>query len=216
MKTFVKAISNAFINVNDEIFYFNFNYKNLIRYDLYWDLDFEQLQDDQRAPSLAIWEPEDQAGEIVFQGTQEEYDEYIQPLVDLWEAEKQRQANDQVLQKSLLLKKYDNVVTAYQSRINLAQINQDTELENQLVQEMKSYDPAADTQSLETLQHYCKSCGHDLDEFNMCTNENCKRYDLQQQIVQAAIEQEAEKQKELEAQNQEQEQAETEDTNKSE
>ena len=205
MKNLVISVSNSYINVEDKVYYFNFNYKNLVRYDLLWDLNFDYSSSEEyRRPSLKIWEPENKAGEIVFQGTQKEYDEYIQPLIDLWEAEGDRQAKDQVLQKSLLLKKYDNVMTAYQNRINLAQINQDTELENQLVQEMKAYDPVIDTQSLETLQHYCKSCGHDLDELNMCTNENCKRYNLQQQIAQAAIEQETEKQKELESQNQEQ------------
>lgn len=192
MKTLVKAISNSFININDEIYYFTFNYKNLIRYDLYWDLEFEQVQDDQRHPSLIIWEPEDQATTITFTGTQEEYDKYIQPLVDLWEAEKQRQANDQVLQNSLLLKKYDNVINTYQTRINIAQINQDTELENKLIQEMKSYDPSVSTQSLEELQHYCKSCGHELDESNICTNVNCKRKHLQDTIVKCVQEQQNE------------------------
>lgn len=194
MKTLVKAISNSFINVNDEVFYFTFNYKNLIRYDLYWDLEFEQVQDDQRYPSLIIWEPEDQATTITFTGTQEEYDEYIQPLVDLWEAEKERQANDQVLQANLALERYDANINVYQKRIGIALANGDTELVTELQNEMNSLDPVSATQDTSDIRHYCKKCGHDLDAYNVCTNENCKRKQQQDLITQLIEEQEAEEQ----------------------
>lgn len=194
MKNLVKAVSNEFINVNGEVLFFTFNYKNLIRYDLYWDLDFEQLQDDQRHPSLIIWEPEDQATTITFTGTQEEYDEYIQPLVDLWEAEKQRQANDQVLQANLALERYDANINVYQKRIGIALANGDTELVTELQNEMNSLDPNSATQDTSDIRHYCKKCGHDLDAYNVCTNPNCKRKQQQDLITQLIEEQEAEEQ----------------------
>lgn len=194
MKNLVKAVSNEFINVNGEVLFFTFNYKNLIRYDLYWDLDFEQLQDDQRHPSLIIWEPEDQATTITFTGTQEEYDEYIQPLVDLWEAEKERQANDQVLQANLALERYDANINVYQKRIGIALANRDTELVTELQNEMNSLDPNSATQDTSDIRHYCKKCGHDLDAYNVCTNPNCKRKQQQDLITQLIEEREAEEQ----------------------
>ena len=195
MKTFVTAISNDFINVNNEVFYFTFNYKNLIRYDLLWDLNFDYSQsEDIRRPSLIIWEPEDQATTITFTGTQEEYDEYIQPLVDLWEAEKERQANDQVLQANLALERYDANINVYQKRIGIALANGDTELVTELQNEMNGLDPNSATQDTSDIRHYCKKCGHDLDAYNVCTNPNCKRKQQQDLITQLIEEREAEEQ----------------------
>ena len=195
MKNLVMAISNDFINVEDETYFFKFNYKNLIRYDLYWDLNFNYSQpEDIRRPSLIIWEPEDQATTITFTGTQEEYNEYIQPLVDLWEAEKERQANDQVLQANLALERYDANINVYQKRIGIALANGDTELVTELQNEMNSLDPNSATQDTSDIRHYCKKCGHDLDAYNVCTNPNCKRKQQQDLITQLIEEQEAEEQ----------------------
>lgn len=192
MKTFVTAISNDFINVENEFYSFSFTYKDLIRYDLLWDLNFDYSSpEDIRRPSLIIWEPEDQATTITFTGTQEEYDEYITPLVTLWEAEKQRQAEDQVLQANLKLEKYDRDITVYQKRIGIALANGDTELVTELQNEMNSLDPNTDTLDTSDISHYCKKCGHDLDAYNICTNENCKRKQMQDNIVQLVEEQEA-------------------------
>ena len=41
MKQIVSAVSNEFINVEGETYNFSFNYKNLVRYDLMWDLNFD-------------------------------------------------------------------------------------------------------------------------------------------------------------------------------
>lgn len=193
MKNLVIAISNQFINVNDEVYRFSFNYKNLITYDLYWDLDFDySLPEYARRPSLIIWEPEDQATTITFTGTEEEYNEYVLPLVQLWEAEKQRQAEDEVLQANLQLEKYDSVIKTYQERIGIALANGDSELVTELQTEMNNYDPAVSTQDTSDIKHYCKKCGHDLDAYNICTNTNCKRKQMQNKIVQLIEEQEAE------------------------
>lgn len=192
MKTFVTAISNDFINVENEFYSFSFTYKDLIRYDLLWDLNFDYSSpEDIRRPSLIIWEPEDQATTITFTGTQEEYNEYVLPLVQLWEAEKQRQAEDEVLQANLQLEKYDSVIKTYQDRIGIALANGDTELVTELQNEMNSLDPASATQDTSDIRHYCKKCGHDLDAYNICTNENCKRKQMQDNIVQLVEEQEA-------------------------
>lgn len=203
MKNFVMSVSNMYITVDSESYYFNFNYKDLIRYDLYWDLNFDYSQpEDIRRPSLIIWEPENQATTITFTGTQEEYNEYIQPLVDLWEAEKQRQAEDQVLQANLALERYDANIAVYQKRIGIALANGDTELVSELQNEMNNLDPQLATQDTSDIRHYCKKCGHDLDAYNVCTNENCKRKQQQDLITQLVEEREAEEQA---AQNQEQE-----------
>ena len=37
---------------------------------------------------------------------------------------------------------------------------------------------------LNDINHYCKKCGQDLDAFNICSNENCKRKELQDELVQ--------------------------------
>lgn len=190
MYNLVQAVSNTWISINEEMYEFSFNYRNLIRYDLYWDLDFVE-QPGARAPSLIIWEPEDQAGTISFTGTEEEYNEYVLPLVQLWEAEKQRQAEDEVLQANLQLEKYDSVIKTYQERIGIALANGDSELVTDLQTEMNSYDPAVSTQDISDIKHYCKKCGHDLDAYNICTNENCKRKQMQDNIVQLIEEQEA-------------------------
>ena len=195
MKNLVISVSNTFIMVEEESYHFSFNYKNLIRYDLYWDLDFDYAQQENvRRPSLIIWEPEDQATTITFTGTQEEYDEYIQPLVDLWEAEKERYANDQVLQANLALERYDANINVYQKRIGIALTNGDTELVTELQNEMNSLDPNSATQDTSDIRHYCKKCGHDLDAYNVCTNPNCKRKQQQDLITQLIEEQEAEEQ----------------------
>ena len=192
MKQIVSAVSNEFINVEGETYNFSFNYKNLIRYDLMWDLNFDPSSpEDWRRPSLIIWEPEEQAGTITFTGTEEEYNEYVLPLVQLWEAEKQRQAEDEVLQANLQLEKYDSVIKTYQDRIGIALANGDSALVTELQTEMNSYDPAASTQDISDIKHYCKKCGHDLDAYNICTNENCKRKQMQDNIVQLVEEQEA-------------------------
>ena len=195
MKNLVISVSNTFIMIEEESYNFSFNYKDLIRYDLYWDLNFDYTQSENvRRPSLIIWEPEDQATTITFTGTQEEYDEYIQPLVDLWEAEKERQANDQVLQANLALERYDANINVYQKRIGIALANGDTELVTELQNEMNSLDPASATQDTSDIRHYCKKCGHDLDAYNVCTNPNCKRKQQQDLITQLIEEQEAEEQ----------------------
>ena len=192
MKNLVISISNQYIMVENETYTFSFNYKNLIRYDLYWDLNFNySLPEYARRPSLIIYEPEEQAGTIPFTGTEEEYNEYVLPLVQLWEAEKQRQAEDEVLQANLQLEKYDSVIKTYQDRIGIALANGDSALVTELQTEMNSYDPAASTQDISDIKHYCKKCGHDLDAYNICTNENCKRKQMQDNIVQLVEEQEA-------------------------
>ena len=192
MKNLVISVSGTFIMVEGKSYPFSFNYKNLTRYDLYWDLNFDYSQDENvRRPSLIIWEPEEQAGTITFTGTEEEYNEYVLPLVQLWEAEKQRQAEDQVLQANLKLEKYDKDIKIYQDRISIALANGDTELVTTLQNEMNSLDPNTDTLDTSDISHYCKKCGHDLDAYNICTNENCKRKQMQDNIVQLVEEQEA-------------------------
>ena len=185
MKNQVISVSNMFITVENDSLSFSFNYKNLIRYDLFWDLNFDYSSSEEyRRPSLIIWEPEEQAGTITFTGTEEEYNEYVLPLVQLWEAEKQRQAEDEVLQANLQLEKYDSVIKTYQDRIGIALANGDSALVTELQTEMNSYDPAASTQDISDIKHYCKKCGHDLDAYNICTNPNCKRKQMQDNIVQ--------------------------------
>lgn len=192
MKTYVVSISNLFVNVENELYYFNFNYKNLKNYDLYWDLNFDYSQpEDIRRPSLIIYEPEEQANTITFTGTEEEYNEYVLPLVQLWGAEKQRQAEDQVLQANLKLEKYDKDIKIYQDRIGIALANGDTELVTELQNEMNSLDPNLDTLDTSDISHYCKKCGHDLDAYNICTNPNCKRKQMQDNIVQLVEERES-------------------------
>ena len=192
MKTYVVSISNLFVNVENELYYFNFNYKNLKNYDLYWDLNFDYSQpEDIRRPSLIIYEPEEQANTITFTGTEEEYNEYVLPLVQLWGAEKQRQAEDQVLQANLKLEKDDKDIKIYQDRIGIALANGDTELVTELQNEMNSLDPNLDTLDTSDISHYCKKCGHDLDAYNICTNPNCKRKQMQDNIVQLVEERES-------------------------
>lgn len=192
MNNKVQAISNTLISVEDEVYSFSFSYRDLIRYDLYWDLNFDYSSPEEyRRPSLIIWEPEEQANTITFTGTEEEYNEYVLPLVQLWEAEKQRQAEDQVLQANLKLEKYDKDIKVYQNRIGIALANGDTELVTELQNEMNSLDPNTDTLDTSDISHYCKKCGHDLDAYNICTNANCKRKQMQDNIVQLIEEQEA-------------------------
>lgn len=198
MKAKIISISNLFINVDEELYYFDFNYKNLINYDLYWDLNFDYSSPEEyRRPSLIIYEPEEQAGTITFTGTEEEYNEYVLPLVQLWEEEKQRQAEDEVLQANLQLEKYDSVIKTYQERIGIALANGDSELVTELQNEMNSLDPTSATQDISDIKHYCKKCGHDLDAYNICTNVNCKRKQMQDNIVQLVEEQEAEQAQEV-------------------
>ena len=178
MYEYVRTISNDFININDETINFSnkFYYKGYTAYDLIWSNEQKTLD---------IWEPLEFAIHIDFNGTEEEYNEYVQPLVDIWEQAKLEQEQDPVLQNTLLLQKYDNAMTIYNTRLTLAINNNDIELINQLRNEMNNYDPKINTQSIEQLQHYCKKCGHELNEMNICTNENCKRKELQENIIQA-------------------------------
>lgn len=187
MHTIISATSGNYIFIDNEGIYFNtpYNYKNLIRWDLTWRPEDK---------TLIIWEPENQAGTRHFEGTQQEYDEWVQPLVDLWEAEKQRQAEDQVLQANLKLEKYDKDIKIYQDRISIALANGDTELVTELQNEMNSLDPNLDNLDTSDISHYCKKCGHDLDEYNICTNPNCKRKQQQDLITQLIEEREAEEQ----------------------
>lgn len=198
MKNLVISVSNQYIMVENETYTFSFNYKNLITYDLYWDLNFNYSSPEEyRRPSLIIYEPEEQATTITFTGTEKEYNEYVLPLVQLWEAEKQRQAEDEVLQANLQLEKYDSVIKTYQERIGIALANGDSELVTDLQTEMNNYDPAVSTQDISDIKHYCKKCGHDLDAYNICTNANCKRKQMQDNIVQLIEEQEAEQAQEV-------------------
>lgn len=195
MHTKVMATSNEYISVDEQSYVFSYSYKNLIRWDVLWDLNFDYSQPETvRRPSLIIWEPVEQATTITFEGTQEEYNEYIQPLVDLWEAEKERQANDQVLQANLALERYDANINVYQKRIGIALANGDTELVTELQNEMNALDPNLATQDTSNIRHYCKKCGHDLDAYNVCTNPNCKRKQQQDLITQLIEEREAEEQ----------------------
>lgn len=94
----VQSVSNLWISVDGEALYFNFNYKGLTRYDLAWLDDVKNID---------IWEPEDKAAHIDFAGTQEEYDECVQPLVDLWQAEKDRIVEEEA-QAQAEYEKYEN------------------------------------------------------------------------------------------------------------
>ena len=170
------------ITVDDKMLMFNFNYKNFETFSLEWS---------NKNKVLKVWKPSELSNEIAFKGTEEEYNEYILPLVQLWEAEKQRQAEDQVLQANLKLEKYDKDIKIYQDRIGIALANGDTELVTELQNEMNSLDPNTDTLDTSDISHYCKKCGHDLDAYNICTNENCKRKQMQDKIVQLVEEQEA-------------------------
>lgn len=194
MHNLVSATSGINIFVDDYGIYFNtpFNYKNLIRWDLTWS---------ENDKTLIIWEPEDQAGTTHFEGTQEEYDEWIQPLVDIFneakekeEQEAQEELEDQVLQANLALERYDANINVYQKRIGIALANGDTELVTELQNEMNSLDPNSATQDTSDIRHYCKKCGHDLDAYNVCTNPNCKRKQQQDLITQLIEEREAEEQ----------------------
>ena len=189
MHSIISATSGLYIVVDDIAIRFDtpYAYKDLIRYDMTWRSE---------SKTLTIWEPENKAGTITFTGSEEEYNEWCQPLVDLWQAEKDRQEqeaidNADITEATQLLQKYDNAMTVYHDRINLAIINGDTELESSLRQEMLAYDPSTATQALEDLQHYCKQCGHELDIDNICTNASCKRKTLQDNIVTAVEEKEA-------------------------
>ena len=164
------------ITVDDKMLMFNFNYKNFETFSLEWS---------NKNKVLKVWKPSELSNEIVFKGIENEYNEYVQPLVDLYNQKLQENQQDQVLQNTLLLEKYDNAMSIYKERINLAIINDDLELVTSLKREMNNYDPKINTQSIEQLQHYCKKCGHELNEMNICTNENCKRKELQENIIQA-------------------------------
>ena len=164
------------ITVDDKMLMFNFNYKNFETFSLEWS---------NKNKVLKVWKPSELSNEIAFKGTENEYNEYVQPLVDLYNQRLQEDQHDQVLQNTLLLEKYDTTMQIYKERINLALINDDLELASSLKSEMNNYDPKINTQSIEQLQHYCKKCGHELNEMNICTNENCKRKELQENIIQA-------------------------------
>lgn len=172
-----------------------FSYKNLIRYDLFWYPGWTE-EDPNTKPSIIIWEPENKAGTTEFTGSEAEFNEWIVPVIDIFVEEYNRQEqeaidNAEITEATQLLQKYDNAMTVYHDRINLAIINGDTELESSLREEMLAYDPEVNTQSLEDLQHYCKQCGHELDIENICTNTACKRKTLQDNIVTAVEEKEA-------------------------
>ena len=197
MHTIVSATSGINIFVDDYGVHFDtlFEYKELIRWDLTWRPEDK---------TLIIWEPEDKAGTTHFEGTQEEYDEWVQPIINIFNAkvaeeerEKEEQLKDQVLQANLQLEKYDSVIKTYQDRIGIALANGDSELVTELQTEMNSYDPSTSTQDISDIKHYCKKCGHDLDAYNICTNVNCKRKQMQDNIVQLVEEQEAEQAQEV-------------------
>lgn len=199
MQRYAQASSNLFITVGNKSLTFNYSYKNLTTYSLYWNLDYTGEDPAETRPSITIWEPEDQAGTTYFTGTQEEYNEWIQPLITLFEQEEARleqieqdKLKDQVLQANLALERYDANINVYQKRIGIALANGDTELVTELQNEMNSLDPASATQDTSDIRHYCKKCGHDLDAYNICTNENCKRKQMQDNIVQLVEEQETE------------------------
>ena len=164
------------ITVDDKMLMFNFNYKNFETFSLEWS---------NKNKVLKVWKPSELSNEIVFKGIENEYNEYVQPLVDLYNQKLQENQQDQVLQNTLLLEKYDNAMSIYKERINLAIINDDLELVTSLKREMNNYDPKINTQSIEQLQHYCKKSDHELNEKKICTNENCKRKELQENIIQA-------------------------------
>ena len=159
-----------------EILQFDFEYKGFIRWNLEWS---------DSAKLLIVWDPEELKRNITFKGTEDEYNEHVQPLIDLYNQKLQENQQDEVLQNTLLLEKYDDMMQIYKERINLAIINDDLELASSLKSEMNNYDPKINIQSIEQLQHFCKKCGHELNEMNVCTNENCKRKELQENIIQA-------------------------------
>ena len=164
------------ITVDDKMLMFNFNYKNFETFSLEWS---------NRNKVLKVWKPSELSSEMVFKGTEDEYNEHVQPLIDLYNQKLQENQQDEVLQNTLLLEKYDDMMQIYKERINLAIINDDLELASSLKSEMNNYDPKINIQSIEQLQHFCKKCGHELNEMNVCTNENCKRKELQENIIQA-------------------------------
>lgn len=194
MHTIVSATSGINIFVDDYGVHFDtpFEYKDLTRWDLTWRPEDK---------TLIIWEPEDKAGTTHFEGTQQEYDEWVQPIVDIFNAkvaeeeqEKEEQLKDEVLQANLALERYDANIKVYQDRIGIALANGDTELVTELQNEMNSLDPALATQDTSDIRHYCKKCGHNLDAYNVCTNPNCKRKQQQDLITQLIEEREAEEQ----------------------
>lgn len=85
MNNIVDATSGEYITVNGESLVFKYEYKNFTRWFLIWSPDNKRLQ---------VWEPENLACNITFDGNQEEYDAWVQPLVDLWQAEKDRLAQE--------------------------------------------------------------------------------------------------------------------------
>lgn len=80
----LNAISNNILIYKNITYTFNFQYKTFTRYVLQWNSEAKFLQ---------VWEPEDQAQRINFEGTDEEYQEWVQPLVDLWEVENAKPEN---------------------------------------------------------------------------------------------------------------------------
>ncbi len=134
----VQAVSNAWISVNGESLFFNYNYKDLIRYDLAW-LD--------EAKRITVWEPEDKAINIDFKGTQEEYDEWVQPLVDLWQAEKDRIAEEEA-QAQAEYEKYENRRIRAFDYVNQ---NYKSCLDNAPVVSALGYENAIDTSNLASL-----------------------------------------------------------------
>ena len=168
--------STGIIQLNyGEIIHFDFDYKGYTAFSLEWSNNTKML---------AVFEPEELKCNITFEGTEEEYNEYVQPLVDLYNQKLQENQQDDILQANLRLENYDATIKAYQQRILIALANGDSELVTQLQNEMNGYDPKINTQDLNDINHYCKKCGHDLDAFNVCSNENCKRKELQDELVQ--------------------------------
>lgn len=134
----VRAISNETIIVNDEWLSVSFQYKDLIRYSLYWG---------ENKKTLDIWEPEKKAGHIDFEGTEEEYNEWIKPLVDLWQAEKDRlQAEEDAAQAEY--ETYENRrVRAY----DLVNKNYTNIIKNGYVTSSLKYNVGIDTNNLSSL-----------------------------------------------------------------
>lgn len=80
MKNSVSTTNSLYINVNGNVLHFNFDYHGFTRYALAWE---------ETEKWLTVWEPVEKACDITFKGTQEEYQEWVQPLVDLYEAQLQ-------------------------------------------------------------------------------------------------------------------------------
>lgn len=85
---------SGFIFYNDIFLNLEYNYKNLIAWDLKWDDDEKYIEID---------EPIELKQTIKFKGTQEEYNEWVQPLVDIFNANYDPQKDFKELKQNMLL-----------------------------------------------------------------------------------------------------------------